>query len=354
MDGRKPITLRAERGLTIEEIAALTHAKPRPGDPLDRRIANVAPLDTATASDVSFLDNSKYAEAMATTRAGACFVSPKFETLVPQAIVALVTEQPYRAFVAVARELFPDALRPTSLFGERGRSAEAHVHPSARLEAGVIVDPLAVVGPQAEIGSGSVIAAGAVIGPGVCIGRNCAIGASATILHALIGDRVIIHPGARIGQDGFGYLPGPQGHQKIPQNRRVIIQDDVEIGANTTIDRGSNRDTIIGEGTKIDNLVQIGHNCLIGRHCVIVSQTGISGSVNVGDFAVLGGQVGIADHVTIGAGAMLAARTGVISDVPARARWAGFPAQPVREWWRGMAAVRRLGRGQKAGGEGDA
>jgi UDP-3-O-[3-hydroxymyristoyl] glucosamine N-acyltransferase len=153
MDGRKPSTLRAERGLTIEEIAALTHAKPRPGDPLDRRIANVAPLDTATASDVSFLDNSKYAEAIATTRAGACFVSPKFETLVPQAIVALVTEQPYRAFVVVARGLFPDALRPTSLFGERGRSAAAQVHPSARLEAGVIVDPLAVVGPQAEIGS---------------------------------------------------------------------------------------------------------------------------------------------------------------------------------------------------------
>jgi UDP-3-O-[3-hydroxymyristoyl] glucosamine N-acyltransferase len=349
MDGRKPSTLRDERGLTIEEIADLTSAKPRPGNPLDLRIANVAPLDTATASDVSFLDNSQYAEAIATTRAGACFVSPRFETLVPQSIVALVTDQPYRAFVAVARALFPDALRPTSLFGERGRSAEAHVHPSARLEAGVIVDPLAVVGPQAEIGSGTVIAAGAVIGPGVCIGRNCAIGANATILQALVGDRVIIHPGARIGQDGFGYLPGPQGHQKIPQNRRVIIQDDVEIGANTTIDRGSNRDTIIGEGTKIDNLVQIGHNCLIGRHCLIVSQVGISGSVKVGDYAVLAGQVGVRDHVTIGAGAVIGGQGGVISDVPPKARWVGFPAQPQREWWRSMAALRRLGRGTRAG-----
>ena len=177
-------------------------------------------------------------------------------------MVSLVTDQPYRAFVTVARALFPEALRPTSLFGERGRSAEAHVHPSARLEAGVTVDPLAVIGPHAEIGAGTVIAASAVIGPDVCIGRDCAIGASATILHALIGDRVIIHPGVRIGQDGFGYLPGPQGHQKIPQNRRVIIQDDVEIGANTTIDRGSTRDTIIGEGTKIDNLVQIGTQLL--------------------------------------------------------------------------------------------
>ncbi len=137
------------------------------------------------------------------------------------------------------------------------------------------------------------IAAGAVIGPGVCIGRDCAIGAGATIQHALIGDRVIIHPGVRIGQDGFGYLPGPKGHQKIPQTRRVIIQDDVEIGANSTIDRGATRDTVIGEGTKIDNLVQIGHNTSIGRHCVLVSQTGVSGSCNVGDYVMMGGQVGL-------------------------------------------------------------
>ena len=350
MDGRKPGTLRVERGLTIEEIVALTRAKPRSGDPLDRRIANIAPLDTATASDVSFLDNSKYAEAIDTTHAGACFVPPKFVALAPQGIAVLVTEQPYRAFVAVARALFPDALVPTSLFGERGRSAEARVHPSARLEAGVIVDPLAVIGPHAEIGGGTVIAAGAVVGPDVCIGRNCAIGASASILRSLIGDRVIIHPGVRIGQDGFGYLPGPQGHQKIPQNRRVIIQDNVEIGANTAIDRGSNRDTFIGEGTKIDNLVQIAHNCLIGRHCLIAAQTGIAGSAKVGDYVVLGGQVGVADHLTIGDGAMLGSQSGVISDVPPKARWIGFPAQPQREWWRGMAVLRRLARRDRSGG----
>ncbi len=163
------------------------------------------------------------------------------------------------------------------------------MHATAQLEAGVTIDPCAVVGPRAQIGSGTVIAAGAVIGSDVCIGRDSAVGASATIQHALIGDRVIIHPGTRIGQDGFGYLPSPRGHQKIPQTRRVIIQDDVEIGANCTIDRGSTRDTTIGEGTKIDNLVQIGHNCAIGRHCLIVSQVGISGSVVIGDFAVLAG-----------------------------------------------------------------
>ena len=197
------------------------------------------------------------------------------------------------------------------------------------------------------------IAAGAVIGPQVRIGRDCAIGASATILHALIGDRVIIHSGARIGQDGFGYLPGPRGHQKIPQTRRVVIQDDVEIGANTTIDRGSTRDTVIGEGTKIDNLVQIAHNVMIGRHCMIAGQTGISGSAKVGDFVMMGGKVGIADHVTVGAGAMLGAQAGLMSDVPAGARYVGSPAQPVRDFMKGVAALRRLVRnGGKSEGEG--
>ena len=244
----------------------------------------------------------------------------------PPRLVALVTPQPYRSFVLVARALFPEALRPSSMFETTARAAGASVHPLARLEAGFI-DPQAVIGPRAEIGAGTLIGSGAVVGPDVRIGRHCAIGAGVTIQHALLGDRVIIHPGVRIGQDGFGYLPGRQGHQKVPQTRRVIIQNDVEIGANSTIDRGATRDTVIGEGTKIDNLVQIGHNCSIGRHCLIVSQVGLSGSVTVGDFAVLAGQVGVADHATIGTGATLGAKAGVISDVPAGVRWGGFPAE---------------------------
>ena len=343
----------SDRELTIDEIAALTGAKLRAGDHRDRRIANIAPLDTAVTSDISFLDNSKYTEALAATRAGACFVAPQFEAAAPAGPVVLVTPEPYRAFVTIARTLFPGALRPSSLFGEGGRSVHAHVHTTAHLESGVTLDPLAVVGPRAEIGAGTVIAAGAVIGPDVRIGRNCSIGAGATILHALIGDRVIIYPGARIGQDGFGYLPSPQGHQKIPQTRRVIIQDDVEIGANATIDRGSTRDTVIGEGTKIDNLVQIAHNVIVGRHCLIAGQVGISGSVKVGDFVMLGGKVGVADHVTIGAGAVLRALSGVMSDVPAGADWMGAPAQPARDFMKGVAAFRRLVRGAgKPGGEG--
>jgi UDP-3-O-[3-hydroxymyristoyl] glucosamine N-acyltransferase len=353
MDERMADTPRAERTLTIEEIAALTRAKLRTGDPLDRCISNIAPLDTAVATDISFLDKPRFLEALVLTHAGACFISPRFEAQAPQGLAILVTPEPYRAFVAVTRALFPEALRPSSLFGVKGRSKDAHVHPTARLEANVTVDPLAVIGADAEIGAGTVIAVGAVIGPGVCIGRDCAIGAGATIQHALIGDRVIIHAGTRIGQDGFGYLPSPQGHQKIPQTRRVIIQDNVEIGANSTIDRGSSRDTIIGEGTKIDNLVQIGHNCCIGRHCIIVSQVGISGSVKVGDYVMMAGKAGIGDHVTIGDRAMLGARAGVITDVPAGARYHGFPAQPAREWLRGVSWLRRMARGAGKSQESD-
>jgi UDP-3-O-[3-hydroxymyristoyl] glucosamine N-acyltransferase len=218
------------------------------------------------------------------------------------------------------------------------------VHSTARLESGVTVDPGAVIGPRAEIGAGTVIGPTAVIGPDVRIGRDARIGAGATITHALIGDRVVIHPGCRIGQDGFGYQMGGRGHGKVPQVGRVIIQDDVEIGAGTTIDRGAMRDTVIGEGTKIDNLVQIGHNVSVGRHCIIVAQSGLSGSVTLEDWVMLGGQVGIADHLTIGEGAQIGAASGVMHDVPAGARWIGTPAKPAREQFREFAAVTRLAR----------
>src|SRR5262249_5047077 len=184
-----------------------------------------------------------------TTHAAACFITEQFEPQAPQGLILLRSKQPYRAFIAIQREMFPQSMRPTSLFGADGVSPGAFVHSSARLENGVVVDPGAVIGPDVRIGSGTVIGPTAVIGPGVQIGRDCAIGAGASITHTLIGDRVIIHPGCRIGQDGFGYVPGKGRLDKVPQIGRVIIQDDVEIGAGSTIDRGGIRDTYIGEGT---------------------------------------------------------------------------------------------------------
>ena len=332
---------------SLADLAAWTGAALADAARADERIADVAAIDAAGPGDLTFLDNPRYLPQLKSSRAAAVFVAPRYQAEVPAGCAALVTPQPYVAMALAMARLFPSAVPPGSGFEERGVSYGAHVHASARLEANVTVDPGAVIGPEAEIGSGTVIGANAVIGPKVRIGRDGSIGPNATITAALIGDRVIIHPGAHIGQDGFGFAMSPRGHRKVPQIGRVVIQDDVEIGAGATIDRGANRDTIIGEGTKIDNLVQIGHNVVIGRHCVIVAQVGISGSCVLEDFVVLGGQVGLAGHLTIGAGAQIGASSGVMNDIPAGQRWFGTPAQPAREHFREIATLRKLARGAK-------
>jgi UDP-3-O-[3-hydroxymyristoyl] glucosamine N-acyltransferase len=325
-------------GLTVAEIVSLTGAESGDGARLSHLITDVAPIDLAGAADLTFIESNKYADALATTHAGACLMPQRFESRAPDSLIVLRSKEPYRGFVAVHSELYPQSLRPTSVFETSDIAPSATVHPTARLESGVTVDPGAVIGPRAEIGTGSIIGATAVIGPDVLIGRACTIGAGCSITHALIGDRVVIHPGCHIGQDGFGYIAGT----KVPQTGRVIIQNDVEIGAATTIDRGGIRDTMIGEATKIDNACQIGHNAFIGRHCVIVAQSGLSGSVTLEDFAMLGGSVGLAPHVTIGRGARVAARSGVMNDVPPEQTWGGYPAKPRMQWMRQQAVLARL------------
>jgi UDP-3-O-[3-hydroxymyristoyl] glucosamine N-acyltransferase len=339
---------------TLADIAALAGAHLADPSRADQEVKGLASLDEAGPMHLGFFDNLKYADQLASTKAGACLVSPRFEANVPAHVAVLRAAQPFRAFVQVARELHHDALRPQSWFGTAGIALSAIIDPSAHLEDGVIVDPLAVIGADVEIGAGTVIGAGAVIGAHVKIGRDCNVGAHTAIQCALIGNNVLIHPGCHIGQDGYGFVFfGPDGHLKVPQTGRVVIQNDVEIGAGTTIDRGSLRDTVIGEGTKIDNQVQIGHNVTIGRHCLLAAQIGLAGSLTIGDHVALGAKVGINNHLKIGDGAQVTAMSAVKDDIPPNGRWGGHFAKPTKQWFREIVAVERLARDGTADPKGE-
>jgi UDP-3-O-[3-hydroxymyristoyl] glucosamine N-acyltransferase len=302
----------------------------------DRVFEGVAPLQTAGPEQISFLDNRRYAPLLDVTRAGAVIVHPDMQSRVPGSAVAIVTAEPYTGWARVAKLFHPV---PTASPG---------IHPSAVVYDGAIVDPSAEIGPLcvieagAEIGPGCRIGPSAVIGSGAALGRDCRIGAHASVSHALLGDRVYVYPGARIGQEGFGFAVTKSGFVTVPQLGRVILEDDVEVGANSTVDRGSAGDTVIGAGSRLDNLVQIGHNVVLGRCCIIVAQVGISGSTILGDFVQVGGQAAMAGHLQIGNGAQIGAQAGVISDVAAGAKMLGSPAQPSREFFRQVAVLKKL------------
>jgi UDP-3-O-[3-hydroxymyristoyl] glucosamine N-acyltransferase len=327
---------RAIAGSEIAEIAGLAF----PGR--DFTISAVASLEAACADDLCYMDNRRYLGALKLTKARACLVSPRFSAFVPAETFQFVTPDPYRIYSQVLALLYPDAASPSSNFGMTGVSERATVHASATIGAGVMIDPGALIGPDARIGELTCIGPNAVIGPGVVIGHSCSIGAAAVITHASIGDHVIIHPGVAIGQDGFGFSLGREGHLKVAQIGAVIVHDRVEIGANSAVDRGSTRNTVIGPGTKIDNLVQIAHNVVIGRNCIIAAQAGIAGSTTLGNMVAIGGQSGIAPHLTIGDGAQIAGASGVTRDVPAGQRWAGFPARPTKKFFRQHRMVELL------------
>jgi len=298
-------------------------------------LGGVAPLHEATEFEVSFLDNRRYLDSLRTTRAGAVIVHPSLAAAVPDGTIAIRSLEPYVAWARVCHLFHPD------------REPSGGIHPTAT------VDDLALVDPTASIGANVVVEAGASIGAGtqvgsnvvierdVVIGADCHIQAGATLSHAIIGSRVKIGPGCRIGQEGFGFAVSAGGFVAVAQLGRVLIEDDVRIGANTTIDRGSARDTIVGKGTWIDNLVQIAHNVTIGQHCIIVAQVGIAGSTQIGDFVRLGGQSAIAGHLEIGARASIGAQAGVIGHVAPGSELLGSPAQPRREFLRQMASLKR-------------
>ncbi len=281
-------------------------------------IEDVAPLDTAGAGHITFLQNPKYLNQFKTTKASACVVDKKNAAAAPEGIALLISADPYYSYAKIVEKFY----HKDSLFFSVSESA--------------------YVDPTASIGDLTVVMPGAYIGPGCKIGRNCVIHPNTTIVNSIVGNDVIIHSGTRIGQDGFGYAFHNGRYQKIMQLGRVIIGNDVEIGANCAIDRGAGPDTVIGEGTKIDNLVQIGHNVKIGKHCVIVAQTGISGSTELGDYVVIGAQAGIVGHIKVGSRVQAAARAGITKDIPDGSVVGGFPAVPIQDFRRQAVALKKL------------
>lgn len=332
--------------LNVAEICELTGATVTSRKKIDSethkfRILSAAPITEAVPGSITFLGKAKFLKNLPHTKASAIFCNEKHAGQVPPSTLALIHPKPYEAFGKVLGMMYPTAMRPQPVSDETGVSERAFLGKNVVLEADVLIEPNSVIGDGVSIGRGSHILAGAVIGKNVQIGRNTTIGSNASVSCTLIGNDVIIHNGTQIGQDGFGFAMGPGGHVKIPQIGRVIIQDDVEIGANCTIDRGANGDTVIGEGTKIDNMVHIAHNCVVGRHCVLIALSGLAGSVILGDYVVIAAQVGVVGHLTVGTGAQIGGGSGVVDHVAPGEKVMGYPAIPAKMWMK-EAAKKRL------------
>jgi UDP-3-O-[3-hydroxymyristoyl] glucosamine N-acyltransferase len=321
---------------TLAELARLTATRLLPETAGQRVVRDVAPLETAGPDDLAFFDNRKYLAAFEACRAAGICIDGKDAGKAPPGAALLVGPQPYRAFALAAQAFYPVAPVAAARAASALIDAGAIVPPDCEIAANVVIERGVRLGRRCRIGANTVI------GAGVEIGDDCRIAANVTLSHCLIGARTVLHPGVRIGQDGFGFAPDRAGPVKVPQLGRVVIGEDVEIGANTTIDRGAGPDTIIGAGSMIDNLVQIGHNVVLGRCCILAALVGISGSTRLGDFVMVGGQAGFAGHLRIGNGARIAAQSGVMRDVAEGETVAGVPAMPITEFFRQTAVLRRL------------
>ena len=338
-----PRFFRRSGPMTLRELARISNSKMADISLGERIFDDVKSISDAGPRDVSFLDNKRYAEAFVNSRAGACIIEDSFVKKAPEGMALLVTKTPYVGYALISAAFYPNPTPVGSAIADT-----ACINCKASVGDNCYIGPGAIIQAGVEIGPNTKIESGAVVGTGVVIGADTFIGPNVTLSNCLIGDRVIIHPGARIGQDGFGFASSHAGHLKVPQIGRVLVGDDVEIGANTTVDRGSGPDTIVGAGTKIDNLVQIGHNVKIGKGCIIVSQVGISGSTEIGDFVIIGGQAGLAGHLRVGDRTKIAAKSGVTKDLEADSTVGGFPAKTMRTWLREKATLERLTRKKRS------
>ncbi len=324
---------------TLEALAKAASAElwPADADPM-RPIRDIAALDAAGPDEIGFLDNRAYVESFRSSRAGACIVRRAHVDDAPGGMVLLLTNQPYLAYAEVANLFYPERPPEPGIAPSAVIAADAAIPDDCRVEPGAVIESGAALGARVHIG------ANAVIGRHVVIGDDTVVGANATLSHCLIGARCLLHPGVRIGQRGFGFAMSQDRHRRIPQIGRVLVGDDVEIGANSCIDRGAGPDTVIGDGVMIDNQVQIGHNVTIGRGCVLVAQAGIAGSATLEDLVVVAAQSGVAGHLTIGKGAQIAAASGVMRDVPPGGRYGGTPAVPIKQFFRELASLQKLAR----------
>ena len=323
----------------LAALAKIAGAELDPDSDPEQLIHDVAPLETAGPDALSFLDNPKYAEAFRNSTAGACVIAAKLAGDAPKGMALLLSERPYRSYAHIARAFYPGTNAGTS-----SHHPSALVDASATIGDGCTIGPNAVIAAAVTLGDRVRVGAGTVIEDAVSVGADSDIGANASLSHCEIGTHCLLHPGVRIGQRGFGFDMSPEGHLDVPQLGRVIIGNGVEIGANSCIDRGSGPDTVIGDGCKIDNLVQIGHNVHMGKGCVVVAQSGIAGSAELEDFVVLAGQSGVAGHIRIAAGTQIAARSGAMRDTNPGDKLAGNPAIPAREYFRQLALLAKLTR----------
>jgi UDP-3-O-[3-hydroxymyristoyl] glucosamine N-acyltransferase len=313
-----------------------------PGMSPDLIMEGAADLDLAGSSEIALAAHTDYVEQLKLSSAGVVIIVPALVEHLPPDSVGIVTDRAHHLFADILDLLYPDST--SSVIASRRDDLGAPM-----FERDVLIGSNVVIGTGVEIGRNTIIGANTVIGSGVTIGRNCVIAANCTIDCSHIGNNVVIHSGVRIGTEGFGWLDFGRSNRKVPQLGRVLIQDGVEIGANSTIDRGALGDTMIGQGTKIDNLVQIGHNCRIGRNCLIAAMSGLSGTTVLEDGVLLGGGVGTSGHLTIGAGSVVHGRAAVTKDWPAGSKLAGAPAQDIRDFWRELATTRKLAKGDKRG-----
>tara|TARA_B100001123_G_scaffold63616_1_gene69894 strand:+ start:263 stop:1291 length:1029 start_codon:yes stop_codon:yes gene_type:complete len=323
--------------LTLEQISRLTKIKLPKSVDKKKVFFDISSLDVATKDDIGFLDNKNYIDQFKVSKAGACFFKKDFLDIAPKNMIPLISNNPYHSFAMVA-----NAFYPMKDITAAGIHPKAHVENSTKYDETVQIGPGAVVSSNVIVGPNCLIGANSVILSGVEIGKNTVIGPNCTIAYSIIGDNVKIHNGVRIGQDGFGFAQNKNTNIKIPQLGRVLIKNNVEIGANSTIDRGTGPDTIIGEGSKLDNLVQIGHNAVLGKNCIIVAQSGVSGSTIIGNNVIIGGQVGIAGHLKIGNNVRIAAKSGVMKNIQDGEVIGGVPSVPIKDWHKHTIVLKKL------------